>query len=642
MAHHIRMAALSAAVLTATTAQAVQSSSSNDRYRTVNELRDDLSRFAQEHSSIQYSTIGSSLNGSPLSLITIADDVNKADQQPALLITAGIDGRYTSSSEIAARIADRLVSDYPDLLKEMTVYIIPQLNPDGAGMNMQSLRHEVIGNARATDDDRDRATDEDGPDDLNGDGYITIMRRLNPPIDDQATHFSDPDNPLLNIKPDPKEGQRATFSIYPEGLDNDKDGKINEDSIGSVDLDSNFMHRWLEHDRDAGRYPLSEPESLAIAQFVLNHDNIVMALTIGRHDNLINQPDAKAKDITGTAPKAIDAKDADLYKAIGEIYKETTSATEAPKSDIAGSFHAWLYAQRGIPSFAAVPWTRPTSESGGSGDGKDSTDAGADQAEVEGNGLTPSGVGDISMETLDELRDAYESMTGESVDESMIANITPEMVEGFAAQLGIEIRRVVEAEPVENTAPAKSSEKKAKSKKKSDEQKWLDYFEEAGINGFVDWEPYDHPTLGQVEIGGFVPGVRINPPATELDSSAEKMTAFVAQLIEYRPIVNTIGPEVNELADGLYEVHFSVVNDGKMPTSTAHSRSSRATKPTIIRLSTDVDHIITGQRVSRVWGIDAHGGRSDHHWILRTDNLADERIEIIDPRFGNRTIELGE
>ena len=61
----------------------------------------------------------------------------------------------------------------------------------------------------------------------------------------------------------------------------------------------------------------------------------------------------------------------------------------------------------------------------------------------------------------------------------------------------------------------------------------------------------------------------------------------------------------------------------------------------MIRLSTDIDSIITGQRVSRVWGINPNGGRSDHHWIIRTDSIDEETIEIVDPRFGNQTIQLG-
>lgn len=615
-------------------------SDDSPHYLTANQLSQQIQSFAGSSSSIDESSIGTSLNGSPIHLITISSGYGDASKKPAILITAGLDGRYLSSTESAMRIAHNLIEDHSTLLDEMTVYIIPQANPDGAARNTQTPAYGYQWNARSKDDDRDRAINEDGPDDLNGDGLITMMRRLNPPINDPATHLADPDDPRLNIKPDQGEGQRAEFTVYPEGLDNDLDGEINEDGFGGVDLDSNFMHGWPEHQTGAGQYPLSEPESLALAQFVLDHDNIVMALTLGRHDNLVNQPNSKSKDITGKAPLGIDAKDADLYKAIGELYTESTEVQEPPKSDISGSFHAWLYAQRGIPSFAAVPWTRPAPEKTNTESDEPDSVQSEDTESTQGNGLTPSGVGDISMETLDELREAYVAATGEEVDESMISNITPEMVEGFAAQAGIVVRRVVATEPEAETS-SESGANKSKSKKKSEDAKWLEYFDQAGVDGFVAWTPYEHPTLGSVEIGGFAPLARINPPAGELDSVAQDLTDFVVGLIESRPVLNMLGPEVTELTRGVYEVHFAIVNDGKMPTSTAHSSTARTNKPTIIQLSTGVDQILTGQRVSRVWGIDPHGGRSDHHWIIRTENIGNEHIQISDPRFGNRTIELG-
>ena len=593
------------------------------------------------------STIGSSLAGQPIHLITLGSSKGTASDHPAMLITAGIDGRQLASTETAMRIAQRIIESNTDLLDEMTIYIVPRLNPDGAARNLNTLTMGDPGNTRPVDDDRDRLLNEDAPDDLNNDGYITTMRRLNPPINDKPTHLADPDDSRLNIEPDLKEDQHASFTLYPEGIDNDGDGQINEDGFGSVDLDQNFMHRWPEHATHAGRYPLSEPEAHAIAQFVLENDHIVMALTLGRHDNLVNPPQSGAKDISGAAPKEIDAKDSDLYKHASELFKEAVGYKEAPKHDTAGSFHAWLYAQRGIPSFAANAWARPElvskDETNEAEISTESTDAPAEDVVTTDSGLTPSGVGDISMETLEELMDAYEAFTGEPVDQSMMDMITPDMVEQYAAQAGIEIQRIVPAaEPV---ADKPKSDDKPKKKKLSDDAKWLAYFEQAGITGFVDWQPYDHPTLGKVEIGGFVPLAKINPPSSELDPIADKMTTFVVDLIDARPQLSIVGPEITQLADGLYEVRVSIVNEGAMPTTTAYSQSKRTIRPIVLRLSTPVDQIIQGQRVSRIWGIAPDGGRSDHHWIFRTGNdedITDVTIEVNDPRFGNHSIKLSQ
>lgn len=584
------------------------------------------------------SKIGASREGNPIHAITLASDPDNASQMPALLITAGIDGRHLVGTEAAIRIAMQILEQHDDILDTMTIYIIPRVNPDATTLNMQTLTMGTIGNSTPIDDDRDRATDEDGPEDLNGDGYITSMRRLNPPINAPATELADPDDPRLNIKPDAKEGTQATFSIYPEGLDNDHDGLINEDGTGYVDLNQNFMHRWPEYETHSGAYPLSEPESLAIAKFVFDHPNIVMAITFGLHDNLINSPDSKSKDITNRAPKDIDSKDADLYTKVSELYKETTGQREASKSDdSAGSFYAWLYAQRGIPSFAATVWTRPESEKKTDDASESSEDnSKAKTPEPDTSGLTPSGVGDISQETLDELMAAYEAMTGEPVDESMKSQVTPEMIEGFAAQAGIVVRRVTIPEPEGETKSAK----KPKSNKKSDDAKWLEYFDSAGIQGFAEWTPFEHPTLGSVEIGGFLPLAKVNPPADQLDDTAEKQTEFVLKLIEMRPQVKVVGPEIKELTNGLYEVRVAIENTGPMPTSTAFSQSSRTTAPMIVRISSSVEHLISGQRTTSVWGIDGNGGRSEHHWIIRSENINNESIEIVDPRFGNRTITL--
>jgi len=589
-----------------------------------------------DHASV--SVIGESLGGQPLHMLTLSG-AEDPSSNPAMLIVAGIDAQYLVSTEVATRVAEQLLAEQAELLESMTVYIVPRANPDGAARNMRSLTMGHTGNARLVDEDRDRLLDEDHADDFNGDGVITMMRRLEPTLDDSPTHLADPDDTRLNIEPDKKEEQRAVFTLYPEGLDNDLDGDINEDGFGAVDLNQNFMHMWPEHAPHAGRYPLSEPEAYALARFVLDHDNIITAVTFGKHDNLINQPDSKGKDITGRAPKGIDAKDAELYKEVGEWFKDTTGMSTAGKHATAGSFHSWLYAQRGLASFAIQPWARPDAD-------KDEADKGETEEKVDGPAsdeadeqLTPSPVGDISQETLDELVEAYIQMTGEEPDDSMISSITPEMVEQYAAQAGIKVRRIKQAEvKPEMTTPSKGDKKPKK--KLSEDAKWLAYFEQAGIDGFVDWQPFDHPTLGKVEVGGFMPGVKINPPAEDLDELAGKHMAFVHKVLEAKPEVEILGPEVTDLGGGLYEVRVSIVNNGDMPTTTVFSRSTRSIKPMIIRLSAEADQIVTGQRVDRIWGIDQDGGRSEHRWIFHSDDIEAETVEIIDPRFGNHMIEL--
>jgi hypothetical protein len=190
-----------------------------------------------------------------------------------------------------------------------------------------------------------------------------------------------------------------------------------------------------------------------------------------------------------------------------------------------------------------------------------------------------------------------------------------------------------------------NGEKKKEKKAKPDDAEaaaWLEYSDrDRDGAGFVEWTPFDHPTLGPVEIGGFVPGFRMNPPAEALDDLAERQTRFAADLIERRPTLVFEGPDVTRLADGLYEIRFGIVNDGAFPTATAMARKSRAVAPTVVRLSTSLEDVVAGNRVDRVWGIDGHGRRSVHHWIIRADAGAATQIEIMAGRLGpRRTIDV--
>ena len=68
---------------------------------------------------------------------------------------------------------------------------MPRVNPDGTELMLTSpIVHASPRNTRPDDADRDRAIDEDGPDDLNGDGMITMMRIYDPRKGDR---IPDPD-----------------------------------------------------------------------------------------------------------------------------------------------------------------------------------------------------------------------------------------------------------------------------------------------------------------------------------------------------------------------------------------------------------------------------------------------------------------
>ena len=405
-------------------------------------------------------------------------------------------------------------------------------------------------NARPVDEDRDGRIDEDPARDINADGALTMMRRLNPPATDPPTHLADPGEPRLLRTPDTTKDQRAIYTLYTEGLDSDRDGLIAEDDIGGVDIDRNFPHLWPEFNPSAGQFQLSEPESQSLVKFVLEHPRIVGALVIGRWDNLVKTPDSKARDVTGKTPIALDSGDAATWEEMGRKWRELSGQARSTECDPSGSFALWLYAHRGIPTFATQAWGRPD----------------------------PS---------------------------------------------PLPAAPVVPAAPVDPAAPvvAAAPETPAPPEKPNDEEAagWLAWSDrdQAG-RGFLPWTPFNHPTLGPIEIGGFLSGFRSNPPPSEIPKIADAVAAFLSELAKRQPKISLCNLTSKLTAPGIYEIEAEIVNDGWLPTVTEMGRINHKPFPIIVRISTPKDRILSGQRMTIIDGLTGAGGRKSFRWLIQT------------------------
>ncbi|MCP4548503.1 MAG: peptidase M14, partial [bacterium] len=83
-----------------------------------------------------------------------------------------------------------------------------------------------------------------------------------------------------------------------EGYDNDGDGRVNEDGIGYVDPNRTWGYDWQPEyvEGGAGPYPLSIPETRAIATWALTRPNIVAAQSFHNSGKMILRgPGAKSE-----------------------------------------------------------------------------------------------------------------------------------------------------------------------------------------------------------------------------------------------------------------------------------------------------------------------------------------------------------
>jgi hypothetical protein len=130
----------------------------------------------------------------------------------------------------------------------------------------------------------------------------------------------------------------------------------------------------------------------------------------------------------------------------------------------------------------------------------------------------------------------------------------------------------------------------------------------------------------------------MNPSDTDLDDLAAKQAKFIVELIGRRPRLSVEGPTVKRLASGLFEVRLGLVNEGYLPTATAMARKAQSLPPMVVRLSTPIENIVAGDRISRISGIGGSGERWTGHWIIRADDGSDITINLVNEQFGDQTI----
>ena len=116
--------------------------------------------------------------------------------------------------------------------------------------------------------------------------------------------------------------------------------------------------------------------------------------------------------------------------------------------------------------------------------------------------------------------------------------------------------------------------------------KWQDEALEG--KGFINWTPFDHPQLGKVEIGGWVPKtVRQNaPPGKMLEEECAKNCTFTMKHALTTPLLRVSEAKAERVGDGVYRVTAIVGNLGYLATNlTAQAKKAGVAKPVEVCIS---------------------------------------------------------
>ncbi len=253
-----------------------------DRYYDYEEMTQALKDLCIAYPKyLKLTSLGLSVGGRELWVVTLNNPETGSDRdKPAMWIDGNIHGNEVQAAETVLYSIWYLMKSYghieklTKLVDERAFYFMPMVNPDGRDVwfHQGATPHYLRGGIKPTDNDHDGENDEDGYDDLDGDGHITQMW-----IADPLGRFKrDPEDDRFFIRVDADDPPGGWSFLGSEGIDNDGDGRINEDGLGGYDPNRNWPSDWQPDwiQGGAGDYPLSLPESEVIAKFLIDHPNI--------------------------------------------------------------------------------------------------------------------------------------------------------------------------------------------------------------------------------------------------------------------------------------------------------------------------------------------------------------------------------
>ena len=644
----------------------VQSQLKFDKYHNFSEVQQVLKLINSEHpKSTQIHSIATSPGGKEISAIEIGKQL---DDVPAIFVAANFEGKYPLATEGALYLTKMLL-DSGKYTQNIKWYIMPIPNPDASAGYFASTLEERTVNDMDINNDVDEQTNEDGCEDLNKDGFITKMRKADP----EGTYIVSPKDKRVLVKADPKKGERGMYNVYTEGIDNDNDGQYNEDGPGGINLGISFPHLFKYYDKESGLWPGFSPEVYGIMKFIYDHPEIAMTYTLGSSDfcriapeggrkgniNLekIKIPKEYAKmfgadpnktytmdEIMAYAEKiapegfqlspamiigmlglgmTVNPIDDDVkfYSALNEEYKKFLKkegiSDERLDSDKAkdGSFELWSYYQLGVPSFSMNLFTVPKVKS-------DEAQAELTTEKIEAMSADDFvAIGSEKLEAFLKSIKAPDNIKASEVIENVkTGKITPKQIAGMIKQM---------------PKPEKEGELDEVTKS------LLAYADKTG-HGFVDWTAYNHPTLGQIEIGGFEPYFANTPPATQIDSLCQTQLPWLLHLSKKLPDLKIFDSKLTDLGSGVYRLEIFIENSGYFPYPTAMGSRNQQPAPLILVLEGSDFELLEGYKRCPVGDI---GGNQVKKlsWLIKSETGKTITAKLVSAVFSTdvKSIKIG-
>jgi hypothetical protein len=336
-------------------------------------------------------SIGATLRGTPLMVLEITNEATgPASEKPAYYYDGNIHAGELTGAEVALHFAWYLLSRHGSdprvtrLLDTRAVYVRPKFNPDGADIALTS-EQGLRSTPRPYDEDLDGLLDEDPENDLNGDGVVVEMRVPNP-----SGLWKPGADARLMVRREPGDFDGPFYDLLSEGIDDDGDGRFNEDGLGGIDMNRNFPREWgLEFEQSgAGPYPLSEPETRATIEFLHAHRNVTGVFHGHTSGGFLYR-------LPSTGPwDAFHRYDQNLILDLGDEYRRTTGqrvipSYSDPRQHRHGTLISWAYWDFGVAGWVPEFWGGFGRDYDGNGSVSEAERLRWNDEELNGRGFVP-------------------------------------------------------------------------------------------------------------------------------------------------------------------------------------------------------------------------------------------------------------
>ena len=522
------------------------------------------------------SSIGKSYEGRDLWLLTITDlNFKKELDKPAIWVDGGIDSDEVISTEAALGLIHRLLTSnkksIKNLVKENVFYILPNMIPDVSELHHNTPLRPRDSTMKPWDDDGDGKFDEDGPEDLDGDKMILQMR-----FKDESGNWikDEKDSRLLRTrKPDDK---GPFYKRYSEGIDNDGDGKFNEDWVGGIDPNRNYPGNWSYKQRGSGPYPSSEVELRSVLDFIYNHPNIAASQHLHSSGGVILRPPSVPE-------MKLPNSDLNLYIALSERGLIVTQYR------LATSVYNWNW-PRGSKNRSKGQLSR---NSNGEIKGLDPFDGG-------GNYYNNEPIYDNYAAYGGSLDGMYELFG--------ILSFANEIY-----QFGNDINNDGRVSPSEQLIyNDRTMNKKV----------------------FKDWKKFNHPSLGEVEIGGWKKFGHNNPLPRYLQKEIDRNVEFMLMQARALPKLEISKAAQKELDKNIYLITVNISNKGFQPTELAiRINNNRALSvKSYLELSDDI--ILLDEKNEKDLGHLMGNSAVEASWVVKGKKGSEFSIVSYHPKAG--------